>query len=490
MTTAHRHARTARHRAGPFDLTPDDFDAELFAQLYSKLATGLSAAQTVAGRSGALLSLMVPGQYVPQNLDPDDPHTQYVLSNLLNPALACSWVVQRGAATVAEVYEAVLNGKETPLTHLTQQQREELEAARALVFRPDGTPTERYGAYLACQAAYLDALDAYEEASATERNGGRKVPPPVRKALDRAEEEWRKHGDRAEVDHAFAVIDQYDALEPALFWQRLGDRFEQGVRHSGQGSRYQQVDTIPAYPRWFADEGWSTFTFDEQDFANQDRSGGVGVEPCRCGCPDGPARGGFHRASTADFDDEHRVPTAVPTRFRLTCRLRRIDIVRPWLDPLVLHSRAWRWSRASATYGVRISTGGDLIGSRVPTGVMPVLPVAAVLARDVEIDWTDGGSWPDRLAAGGGELRFGPFRLTGATALGDHISLPDPQVVGYLGEVLPRCPDPDPRLPWPDEPPAAGRSPSGARSPSGGRGPSGGRSPSGGRTTRRQPDES
>ncbi|MEV1120056.1 hypothetical protein AB0I91_33825 [Actinosynnema sp. NPDC049800] len=455
MTTARRHDRTARYRTGPFDLTPEDFDAELFAQLYSKLATGFSAAQTVAERSGALLSLMVPGQYVKQNLDPDDPGTQYVLSNLLNPTLACSWVVQRGAANVTEVYEAVLNGKEPPLTHLTERQRQDLAAARALVFQPDGAPTARYERYLACRLAYLEASAAYEQALATERNGGRKVPPRLRKALDRAVERWRVDGDRDGVDLAFATIDQYDALEPALFWQRLGERFGQWTRPYGVGGHYQHVDTAPPYREWFTDDGWSDFTFDELDFAHQDRSGGAGLEPCRCRCGDGPApaRGGFHQASTAEFDGGLRLPTAVPTRFRLTCELRRVEIARPWLDPLVLHSRAWRWSRASGTYGVRISTGGDLVGSLVPTGVMPLLPTAAVLARKVEIEWSDGGSWADRLAAPNGpELRFGPFRLTGATAADDHISMPDPQLVGYLSEVLPRCPDPDPRLPWPDDP--------------------------------------
>lgn len=457
MTTTHRHARTARHRAGPFDLTPEDFDAELFAQLYSKLATGFSAAQTVAERSGALLSLMVPGQYVKQNLDPDDPGTQYVLSNLLNPAPACSWVVRYGAANVTEVYEAVLNGKETPLTHLTTRQREELAAARALVFQPDGTPTALYGRYPGCQEVYLTASDDYEMALATERNGGRKVPPEVREALDRALERWRVDGHRDDVDLAFATIDQYDALEPALFWQRLGERFGQWTRPYGVGGHYQHTDASPPYRQWFTDDGWSAFTFDQLDFAHQDRSGGAGLEPCRCRCRCGddpaPAHGGFHRASTADFDDGERVPTALPARFRLTCELRRVEIIRPWLDPLVLHSRAWRWSRASGTYGVRISTGGDLVGSLVPTGVMPLLPITAVLARKVEIEWSDGGSWADRLARpGGAELRFGPFRLTGATAVDDHISMPDPQLVGYLSEVLPRCPDPDPRLPWPDDP--------------------------------------
>ena len=421
--------RSERGSAGQ----PGDFDAEVFAQLYSKLAATFSASQTVGARTESLLSPMIPGLYIKENLDPNDPYTQYLVSNLLNMTLACSWVVNPGAATVTDVYQAILNGKETPLTHLTGKQREELDAARALVFQPDGEPTELYARYLDLNLCYLSALDAFEQALATEYNGGPPVPAAVRVALEEAATRWREDGHEYEVDLAFATIDQYDALDPALFWYRLAGRFEAWTRYYGDGSRYQHITSLPPYHEWFTDYGWTYFTFDEKDFTNQTRSGGTGLEASCC-CP----------CSTPQRDQPAR--TGTPTRFRLTCEVRRVEIIRPWLDPLVLHSTAWRWSPASAAYGTQISTGGDLPGSVIPTGAMPVLPTTALLTRRLYLSWEDGAS----PVADGPERRFGPFGLAGADIGEHHISMPDPQLIGFLSEVLPRCPNPDARLPWPD----------------------------------------
>jgi hypothetical protein len=119
----------------------------------------------------------------------------------------------------------------------------------------------------------------------------------------------------------------------------------------------------------------------------------------------------------------------------------------------VLFSRAWRWSSASVAYGTVISTGGDIAGALTPTGVMPLLPSTTVLARDVEIEWQDDDDAVNSLSQHlelGHEVALGPFRLTRATIAPDgHISVPDPQLIGYISTLIPRCPNPDPTLRWP-----------------------------------------
>lgn len=445
-------ALTARRRAG-LGSAVEDFDAEAFTQLYSKLAATMSASQTVGDRNDLLLSVMIPGQYLEQNLDPVAPATQYLISNLLNPTLECSWIVRRNAATVPDVYESIVNGKETPLVHLSPEQKRKLDAAQARLYQADGQPTAYYADYLADQLAYLTALDAYEDAVATQVNGGQPVPPEIKAALDAAEARWREHGHLADVDRDLATIAELEAMEPEVYWHRLATRYRAATRSYGD-SEFQRVDTNPPYPRWFDDEGWTAFTFDESDFNHQGRSGGAGIgDACRCHDRIWPGSyGGFHSAAGDFATTDMTVPAQVPARFSVTAKLRRIEIMRPWLDPVVLHSRAWRWSPASASYGVEVCSGGNLAGSVVPTGVMPLLPVTALLARDVEIEWSDGrllaAAMTQRLT-GEHELRFGPFLMTGATIAGDHISFREPQLIGYVSELLPRSPDPDLRLPWP-----------------------------------------
>ena len=441
-----------------------DPDSRLFVQLYSKLAATFSVAQTVGKPSGSILSLMVPGLYVPPGMDAKDPQVQYDISNVLNPVLLCDWAVVPGVGVISDVYRNILDGKEPPLVHLTPGQRAELDAARAYLFLSDDEPTPAYAEYQSYQLDYLTALDAYEQAEATEANGGLPMPPKVVKQLEHATKAWAKKGHRSDVDLAIATIANYEAMEPATFWYRLAERFRAWTREAGTFSEYLYTTSIPPYEFWFQDFGWSDFLFDDRDFDTQERSGGVGVggncgESCCCGGVrslrgrGGRPVGGFWSSLGGDFRGDEEPVGAKPTKFHLTCQLRRVEIVRPWMDTNVFSSRAWRWSPASVSFGVVVSTGGDLVGSVVPTGVMPVLPTTAILARDVEIVWDDSGRTAAEVAqriGSGHEIRFGPFRLSRATVgTGGHISMPDPQFIGYLSSLVPRCPNPDPALPWP-----------------------------------------
>jgi hypothetical protein len=100
-------------------------------------------------------------------------------------------------------------------------------------------------------------------------------------------------------------------------------------------------------------------------------------------------------------------------------------------------------------YGSVISTGGDIAGAVLPTGVMPVLPTTAIMARDLVIVWQDSQAAARVLA--GTVSSLGPFLLTGGRQAEDEhrLEVPDPQIVGFLSPLIPRCPNPDPALPWP-----------------------------------------
>jgi hypothetical protein len=418
--------------------------AQLRVQLYGKLAAALSLGGTPGQDPQSLLSIMIPGLWIQPHMDPKDPATQYLISNALSPTLATSWIYQPGAATVTDVYKSILDGKEVPLVELDKQQKQQLDAARAYLFLPDGQPSTDYREYLDCQLEYLAALDAYEAALATEQNGGAKVPKRLIKARDAAAANWDRKGHRADVDRALRTIEALEGLEPHVTWARLATRFRDYTRRYAIDSEYQLVEANPPYELWFQEFGWSDFGFDNEDFDNQRRAGGTGMEP-RCCAP-------CQSPSVPPVPEPEIVHVATPA-FMLTCRLRRVQIIRPWLDTNVLFSRAWRWSSASVAYGTVISTGGDIAGALTPTGVMPLLPSTAVLARDVEIEWQDDDDAVNSLSQHlelGHEVALGPFRLTRATIAPDgHISVPDPQLIGYISTLIPRCPNPDPTLRWP-----------------------------------------
>ncbi len=424
-----------------------EIDARLQVQLYSKLATALSVEDVAAHASGSVLSVMIPGLYVQPHLDPHDTRTQYVIANALNATMACSWTFKPGVGSVSDVYKSILDGKETPLVHLSPEQLHDLDDALAYLFLPDGDPTEAYRDYQSYQLDYAAALDSYEAAKATEDNGGPKVPPKLAKTVERASRAWSARGHKGDVERALAMIEALEGLEPELWWARLGERYRAATRSYDLDSCYQYVTANPPYEQWFQEFGWSDFRFDLTDYAGQDRSGGAGTTPCECRCGPDVEAAGFRdvAALSASWGE------APPAGFSLTCRLRRIQIVRPWMDPTVLFGRAWRWSPASVSYGTVISTGGDLAGAVVPTGVLPVLPTTAILARDVVIRW-DATSSTSPFQIPAGEIGFGPFRLSrasGATSDEHVITMPDPQLIGFIATLIPRCPNPEPTLPWP-----------------------------------------
>lgn len=436
----------------PFPVIPPDTEAQLFVQLYSKLSAALSVVGVVGDDSRSILSLQIPGLEILTHLDVHDPQTQYYIANALNPTLACSWTLVRGAATVTDVYKSILDGKETPIVDLSPEQRRELEQAQEYLFDPNGDPSEAYRQYDRYQLEYLEALDNYEAARATHDNGGEPIPEHLMKRLDSAEKAWNDDGHRLSVERAVATIGQYEALEPELFWKRLNERYWKYTRDAGVHSEFQYVTSNPPYERWFDAEGWSSFRFDSRDFENQRRGGGVGIgdgNACCCQCratpvpPIPPAR---PARSIAPVDGEE---------FLLTAKLRRVEIIRPWMDVNVFYSRAWRWSRASVAYGVTVSTGGDIAGRLVPTGAMPVLPTTAILGTDIEIYWKEGSPMASAMREhldSGDDVRFGPFSLASAK-LGDehHIKVPGTQLIGFISAILPQCPNPDPLLHWPPQ---------------------------------------
>lgn len=130
---------------------PPQDDSANFVQLYSKLAESLGAAGVVGQNPAALVSIQLPGVVVPPGLDPDDPATQYLISNLLNVTLECNYVVTNKAALVSDVYKLILDGKETPDVELTKKQLEELKHAQEQLYdRESHQPTAKFLAYQNC----------------------------------------------------------------------------------------------------------------------------------------------------------------------------------------------------------------------------------------------------------------------------------------------------------------------------------------------------
>jgi hypothetical protein len=459
-----------------------DWNAELFVKLYSKLSLALGVTpapenadaelkelipepiprrrgllgtgQAVQSREqDSLLAIYNPGQYVPASIDPEkNLDDRYSLSVLLDVAPQFSWVFRPAASSVTNTYRSVLDYKETPLVSLTPEQKEKLKQAEAV-------NDKDWDAYTTYQNEYFTVLDAYDAALATYLNGGPPVPRSLRLKLQAALDAWSVKGHKERVESAIAIISTYAALEPETFWSRLTQRYNSATQRKPDGSEFQPVGVSPPYKNWFADAGWTSFTFSQKDMDNQESSQAIGV----AGNLDGNY-GIFRISGSGSYDKESSYVKMNQTQLDFSCKLMRVSLDRSWMNPLVFASRAWRFGRATPAFDTMLSTGADLAGGIAPSGEMTALPTAAILAKDLVVRGSFDNTVVEKMRT---EIRaeasvgIGPFAISGRFNLTDQkttvkgsiatngIEAKDVQIIALVCQLLPKCPNPDNGLPWP-----------------------------------------
>lgn len=461
----------------------EDFNAKLFTKLYSKIALALGVtSQNGAPNAGEidkelveifegrtprrvaltypgqnpeyLLAIYNPGQYIPSTMDPEKSvDDRYSLSVLLDVVPQFSWVFKQAAGTVSNNYRSILEYKEPPLVSLDPETKKKLDENIAIYDKY----IDSYDEYL---EKYLVAFDNYEAAKATWNNDPSKpVPTSLKMKLRKAEDDWIARGHKEAVESAVAVIATYEAMEPAAFWRKLEDRYRSGTQESSMSSEFQLVSYAPAYKDWFKDAGWTNFTFSQKDMDNQSRSETIGV----AGNLD-MTYGIFRIAGDGSYDKDTQYVKMDETELDFSCKLMRVSLDRRWMNPLLFWSRAWRWAPASPLYGTQFSSGGDIAGAQPPSGPMTVIPTAVILSKSLKIVGKFDNTITEKMNSeirANASVGIGPFSIAGQFAMKDHseshrgtiaangIEAPDVQIIALICEVLPKCPNPDNTLPWP-----------------------------------------
>lgn len=430
-----------------------DFNAVLYEKLYSKLAIALG----VGSRDGSytigesLLSIYNPGQYLPVGLDPlgkaeDDQEISLILDT--SPMFNFTYVPV--TMQVSQAYENILKSKIFPISNLTETEKKKLEDAR----RSYGELEEP------CNEAmykYMDACDVVDAAIANEKNGTGPGPTSRQKGEAKAAlDKWIAVGKNQQATN-IAVIAQYEGRDGANFWQGLDEKFGSNQRDVS-GMQFSPVVPSPRYANWFKDSGWTKFEFSQKDMDNQSNSNALGV----AGSLDA-SFGIFKISGSGDYSKESSYIKIDETELRFSCELMRVTLTRPWMNPLVFNSRAWKFNPASGTGDY--STGGSIKDDIVPTGPFVSIPTTVILARNVKII----GKFQDTVEEtiktainGEASLGIGPFSITGrvtyhdethkirGSIAGNTIEIKDTQIIASISQVLPQLPNPDNNLPWPD----------------------------------------
>lgn len=449
-----------------------DWNAELFKKLYSKMALALGVTPTgnlqrlsageMLGRQGLcalgnvretphLLAMYNPGQYIPAQMDPEkNPADRYALSTLFDVVPQFSWVFKPASVKVSTAYGSILDYHESPQTALTEEQKKRLSEAEAYC-------AKHQEVYEKAAEKYEELLDQYTAALATEINGGEKVPESLKSKLRRAYDSWLSNHKEG-YESSAAVIGHFEALEPAAYWHKLQGRYREAKLKTG-GNEFLPVNVSPPYKSWFSDAGWTNFTFEQKDMDNQTQS-----EVIKAG---GELKGElslFKISGDGSYSKDTKTIQMNQTELNFSCQLMRVSLDRNWMNPLVLSSSAWRWAKGSPMYASEFSSGWDGKSDVAPTGNMTALPTAAILSRNLKVKGTFDNTLVKEMNQAidaKASVGIGPFSISGRFNMGSHdssvkgsiatngIEAKDVQIVALVCEVLPKCPNPDNNLKWP-----------------------------------------
>jgi hypothetical protein len=433
----------------------DEGNVTLFKQLYSKLAEALSVGTPNASPGQNYIALCNPGILLDPSLRLErDVNAQQTWAGLLDNVPEPNWVYTPTNTGISSIYEQVLDGKELPAIELTRAQQAQLRAAQEVVMNDRFEPTPRYNAYVRYEALYQTALTRYATAQTESANSGRPIPSELVNALNQARANWNTFGFKGQIETARATIANLEALNPNPWWEALRNRFV----NAAAGKPFEPSTTYPEYGWFSGEEGWTKFTFTQQDVTRQATSsavsGGGGVS----------ASWGLWRVSgSADYSKETRTSSSDTTGISIAMDLMRATIQRPWLDPLVFRAHTWRLGQGSTLHGQQISSGAFVPGEE-RAGLMPLLPTGIIVARNLTIEGQfshEDQTIIEEALRTEASVGWGPFAISGhySQSRGSEVSHgnveatgmsnADPQILGFFCDVLPLCPSPDPTLPWP-----------------------------------------
>lgn len=425
----------------------------LLANLYTALEEEIFGDRL--GRS-EFATLMSPGQFISPNLSEDnDSEDMAIQAEHANLGIDTSFSFVEVGKSVDGTYEEIAASAALPSKTLTSDEERELETVRRWM-------AARETDYFRYRDRYFDALQAYEiEAASPNREPG--VLRRLARARDDAMNTWASRGYKADFENRQARLNYLLRGFPATFWEEnVVRRLETHRQNAPARGAYLRTFLQPPPRSWSESAtSWSRF----ERYISESSSSSVSRSTSWSGGA-GFGFGLFSFGGSAGGGSTYQRRESESSDVTVSFDYLRVRIARPWLLRDVFSYRWWTW-KATHGYAV-ISDGGQMqLQPPVrPVGQMPVLPTHMILARNVRVSAAFSQADETTIAShfrAGASFGFGPFSLSGSyaesnsrhnansTRSGGTFAVDTPQIIAYTGILLPACPSPDPRLPWPPD---------------------------------------
>lgn len=430
-------------------------NSKIIKNLFYYLERHLFGADSDSGNElldkGQFGVMMTPGQFLSpnwkENTGSADMYNQWAF---LDEALDTSFVYRPLITTISGQYWDALDKVSLRHRPLTPAEKKELAEIIAEITALEPT-------YEVYQRRFEDADLAYEFEASKEH------PDPARlRSLytrrNQARNNWETLGQKSYFENDLqGRAWQIQTGNPSGTWLKHRNAFQNATAIAPQGE-YQTTLLSPPISAW-ANAGWASFSKSISDTETHHYSkstswsGGFGVQ-----------WGLFNHVNVGANGEKTVVhDTSDVTTIDCSFEYLRCQIVRPWLKRDVFVNKDWTWKQPN-TFKY-LSDGGTLGATPPirPLGTMPFLQTSIIAVRNViiraDFSHTDRQEMTSRIS-GSVSAGWGPFSVRGsysetthsidvrATFDGTELRIPHPQVIGLLGVLLPKSPDPDKSLPY------------------------------------------
>ncbi|HYE17378.1 MAG TPA: hypothetical protein VEA69_02980 [Tepidisphaeraceae bacterium] len=428
-------------------------NVRLVGNLFTRLESELFGGDRLNARE--FVSLMFPGLFLSTTAGEENGSTAlFNQSRTLNRALDTSYVMRGLASTIDGTYGEVLEFAALPNKSSTTDQDRALEEHKTALERSD--------------RAYKEYKRRYDRANRdwlTETNRPHPDPSAIAELYAKVEEalqDWLVFGEKEEYEYHLAQFNYLMAGNPRTYWdRRYRTPFTLAEQTSPRG-KFRPAYLEPPSNSWSSPGiPWANVAFDVNDSSStattRSTSWSAGI-----GLNFGLFSFGGGGGGSSDYRHEHSETSTAHVEFEVL----RVEIHRPWQDLNVFSHKFWTWKKSHGY--VPLCDGGatDANPPRRPVGQLPFVTTHAYVARNIRVranfsanDETFIRSQFNTNVSFG----WGPFSASGSysesnseqTVTGHYeggtLSVDHPQIIAVGGVLLPKTPDPDRTLNWPDD---------------------------------------
>ncbi|OME95788.1 hypothetical protein BK124_18975 [Paenibacillus amylolyticus] len=461
----------------PYAANSDQLMSALLAKLYHTI-TGDAEELNLKYPSNKYVSWILPGiPFQPEDFDYCEKgvsgggsaeenrklmHQAFIMSKLLDfipdpSGLALEPGIQQTIFTstqdtISAVYKDVLTYSRVVDLKLSPEEEKKLDEYRAF----DAEKAEKYEEYqekylktvTEAKSALFDALSATGNTAEEQKKVfyWSNMGDDLTAKFNAAYHLWETQGYKNDVDRIRGYIDQVTKKSMVIYKETLLDKLRNSTFNSPQEGSYQYTTLVPG--AFAHSEGWLKFEFGEHDFHSYS---GKSVTK-------GSLGGGVKLLGLVKIGSISGSQTSVSTNesesasnFKATFEFAQIPILRPWFEPGFFSMHGWDLDKLwELNYPGKQVSDGESVGRLV------AYPISALFVRNVTFEFDESSKFSNYFnseTSGGGSAGWGPFRAKGTVntmseskPAGHHeengkITIDGMQLIGFINNLVPKCPD-------------------------------------------------